>query len=50
MSELPPVDDDPDEWVEHDELVFSDEELAALVAEGNRQGIEIDPDDDEDAG
>lgn len=50
MSEpniLPIIDEEPDEWgPEHDDLEITDEE----IAEGNRQGREIDIDDDEDNG
>lgn len=51
---LPAVDDDPDEWgPDHDELVaevLPEWVIAELVAEGNRQGQTIDPDDDDDNG
>ena len=51
MSEpvdLPVVDEPPRSgvFVEHDELELTDAE----IAEGNRLGETIDPDDDEDSG
>ena len=51
---LPAVDEDPDEWgPDHDQLVgevLPDDVIAELVAEGNRQGGTVDPDDDLDNG
>ena len=46
--ELPAVDEPPRSgvFVEHDELELTDAE----IAEGNRLGQVIDPDDDEDSG
>lgn len=51
---LPAIDEDPDEWgPDHDELVaevLPEDVIEELIAEGNRQGREIDPDDDLDNG
>lgn len=51
---LPAVDEDPDVWgPDHDQLVgevLSADVIAELVAEGNRQGETVDPDDDWDNG
>jgi hypothetical protein len=45
--ELPALDSDPDHWgPDHDDLTITDDE----IAEGNRQGAEIDTDDDDDNG
>lgn len=51
MTDIPPLlpilDDEPDEWgPDHDELTITDVELY----EGNRQGDEIDVDNDDDNG
>ena len=47
-ADLPAVDEPPRSgvFVEHDELELTDAE----IAEGNRLGQVIDPDDDEDSG
>lgn len=48
------MDEDPDEWgpdhLELEAIGLTPEELEAEIAEGNRQGAEIDPDNDEDNG
>lgn len=46
--DLPAVDEPPGSgvFVEHDEFELTDDE----IAEGNRLGERIDPDDDEDSG
>lgn len=51
---LPALDEDPEEWgpdhLELEEIGLTPEEIEAEIAEGNRQGQEIDPDNDEDNG
>lgn len=54
MDELPRLDTDPEEWgpdhIELEAVGLDQNELDAEIAEGNRQGRDIDPDDDEDNG
>lgn len=50
---LPVVDSDPHHWgPDHLDVVvgLNRDERRLLVAEGNRQGRDIDPDDDDDTG